>query len=115
MRLLPFDDHRDARGFVVNPFEHLLDTGAVFRCHAFSIAPGTVRGGHAHPERNEKAFLLAGRVVLRTPSGDTALEAPALVELEPGEYHSFHCPEGSDAVLLCWSDAESPGPSRCSG
>lgn len=107
MRHLSFDDHRDNRGFVVNPFEGVLETGSVSNCHAFSINPGCSRGGHSHPERNEKVLLLAGSITVNAGEDELVLSAPAFFELEPGESHAFHCTGGSSASVLCWSDKKS--------
>lgn len=105
MRILDFDDHRDNRGFVVNPFEALCDTGSVSNCHAFSINPGCTRGGHSHPERNEKVLLLSGTITVAAGGVERAVSAPAFFEIAPGENHSFHCPGGESATVLCWSDS----------
>lgn len=101
---LPFDDHLDRRGFVVNPLEGSGDTGVVTNCHAFSINPGCSRGGHHHPGRNEKVLLLSGSVTLVTDKGAEEFCAPALLELEPGEFHTFRCDAEAPAAVLCWSD-----------
>lgn len=109
MKLLAFDDHRDNRGFVVNPFEDVCATGSVGNCHAFSINPGCTRGGHSHPERNEKVLLLSGSITVSAGDDERTFTAPALFELEPGESHAFHCSGDSSATVLCWSDKRSEG------
>lgn len=109
MRILTFDDHRDNRGFVVNPFETLGDTGSVSNCHAFSINPGCSRGGHIHTERNEKVLLLSGSITVNSGSVETVLSAPAFFEVEPGESHAFHCRGCDPATVLCWSDSGPQG------
>lgn len=104
MRLLTFDDHCDQRGFVVNPFEGVPETGSVSNCHAFSINPGCSRGGHSHPERNEKVLLLSGSITVNAGEEECVLSAPAFFEIPPGQSHAFHCAGGSSATVLCWSD-----------
>ncbi len=104
MRCLDFHDHRDHRGFVVNPFEGLECTGTITNCHAFSINPGCSRGGHSHPDRNEKVLLLSGEVTVITETARKQLIAPAFLEIAPGEFHSFQCNGGDAAAVLCWSD-----------
>ncbi len=104
MRIIPFDDHRDRRGYVVNPFEGVGDTGDIQRCHAFSVAPGCIRGDHSHPDRNEKVLLLAGSVEVGADGGSRTFRAPAFLEFDPGEHHSFRGLDDTPAVLICWSD-----------
>jgi quercetin dioxygenase-like cupin family protein len=104
MRTIAFDDHRDLRGYVVNPFEGNGDTGEIARCHAFSIAPGCVRGNHSHQDRNEKVLLLAGSVEFRYGAEKQVFSAPAFLEFDPGEHHSFLGKGGTPAALICWSD-----------
>lgn len=105
MKVLEIREFSDHRGYVVNPFERLERTGDVSNCHAFTIRPGTARGGHAHPERNEKVLLLSGTIRVISGEGQTILSAPALFEIPPGETHTFHCDQGRASVLLCWSDS----------
>ena len=104
MRTILFDDHRDQRGYVVNPFEGIRDTGDIDRCHAFSIAPGSVRGNHSHPDRNEKVLLLAGSVEFSYGMEKRSFSAPAFLEFDPGEHHSVLGVGDTPAVLICWSD-----------
>lgn len=104
MRTIAFDAHMDPRGFVVNPFECIGDTGDIARCHAFSIAPGSVRGNHSHPDRNEKVLLLAGSVEFRYGVEKRTFSAPAFLEFDPGEHHSFLGTGDAPAALICWSD-----------
>lgn len=104
MKLLAFDDHRDNRGFVVNPLEGVCDTGSVCNCHAFSINPGCSRGGHSHPDRNEKVLLLSGSITVNADEEERVLAAPAFFEIPPGESHAFHCAGDTLATVLCWSE-----------
>lgn len=106
MERLPFDDHLDPRGFVVNPLEGIGNTGVVTNCHAFSINPGCSRGGHSHPDRNEKVLLLSGTIAVTTPDGTEEFSAPALIGLGPGEFHTFSCQGREPAAVLCWSDRQ---------
>jgi len=107
MRLLTFDDHRDKRGYVVNPFEGVRDTGSISNCHAFSINPGCSRGGHSHADRNELVLLLSGSITVNAGEDEFVLDAPAFFEIPPGEGHSFHCTGDSSATVVCWSDSGS--------
>jgi quercetin dioxygenase-like cupin family protein len=99
------DDHRDARGWVVNPFEHLDDTGEVESCHVFSVEPGCSRGGHSHPGRNEEILVLAGRLEVRYGDRSAVLGTAEIriLEVEPGMPHSLHNRWGETAVAICWS------------
>ena len=105
------EDHRDRRGWVVNPFEHLAETGRVRRCHVFSIEPGYSRGGHLHPSANEEIIVLRGRLeVVCRPGGSRVLSGDRLqiVEIGQGVAHELHNRWEETAVAICWS-------SRCAG
>ncbi len=115
MKRLDFDDHSDQRGFVVNPFEGLCDTGCVTNCHAFSIHPGCLRGGHAHGDRNEKVLVLSGGIAVVTEGLEECFHAPAFFEIGPGEHHSFRCLGDLPAAVLCWSDSFPDLPDQLSG
>lgn len=109
------DDHRDRRGWVVNPFEHLADTGEVSHCHAFSIEPGCSRGGHRHSGRNEEILVLAGRLEVRHGGAATVLDTGQLriLDVQAGTAHSLHNHWDRTAVAVCWSSrrrADSSGP-----
>ncbi len=107
LRLRPMDDHRDDRGYVVNPFEHLASTGEVTHCHALSVEPGAARGDHVHPERNEELLVLAGELsVTDTGTGESltlTAASPAVLELAPGVPHVIRNRGEATAVALCWS------------
>lgn len=108
---MDLEEHRDDRGWVVNPFDHLDSTGEVSHCHAFSVEPGCTRGGHAHPGRNEEILVLAGRLEVRTDEGAHLLDTSRLriLELGPGEAHTLTNRWESTAVAICWSSREKTG------
>ena len=105
MKHMHLDDHRDARGFVVNPFEHLEDTGEVTNFHVFSIEPGHARGDHRHPARNEQVLVVAGSITVRTDAGSTVLrrEPSAMLTIPMGMNHTFVNEGTETAVVMCWS------------
>jgi len=99
------NDHRDERGFVVNPFEHLADTGSISNCHAFSMEPGSTRGGHAHSSRNEQVLVLAGTIEVEYNNFTTTLTAaaPSILTIHKQVKHTFRNSSNYPAVVLCWS------------
>lgn len=107
MEEMVLNDHRDSRGFVVNPFEHLADTGNITNCHAFTIQPGCSRGNHLHPGRNEQVLVLAGEVTVETPAGSATLTAdkPAILTIPRGTGHIFLNTSEEPSVVLCWSSS----------
>ncbi len=101
------DDHRDQRGFVVNPFELLANTGDISNCHAFSIEPGHSRGNHTHPARNEQILVLSGSITVQYPDKKTVLSAekPSILTVSAGSKHTFTNNSTATAVVICWSSA----------
>ncbi len=103
------DDHRDNRGYVLNPFEFIADTGSITNCHAFSIEPCCSRGGHAHPGRNEEVLILRGALTVSFPEMETSTvistDKPALLCISQGVCHLFENMGEETAVALCWSSA----------
>ncbi len=99
------DDHRDERGFVVNPFEHLSNTGEISNCHAFSIEPGCTRGNHMHPARNEQILVLAGNISVMHSSETTTLAAAthSILTIPEKIKHTFKNTGSKTAVVICWS------------
>lgn len=99
------NDHRDERGFVVNPFEHLADTGCISNCHAFSMEPGSTRGNHTHTARNEQVLVLEGTVTVTHNDETTTLTAatPSILTIQKGVKHTFRNNSDETAVVLCWS------------
>lgn len=99
------NDHRDNRGFVVNPFEHLASTGDITNCHAFSIEPGCSRGNHTHPARNEQILVLSGAITVKQKDGSTTLSAamPSILTIPKGIRHTFENNTTETAVVICWS------------
>ena len=97
--------HKDQRGFVVNPFEHLENTGDITNFHAFSIEKGHSRGNHFHPARNEQILVVAGEIVVTTAAGLTRLQSntPSILTIPEGMKHTFFNEGDETAVVLCWS------------
>ncbi len=105
------DDHRDNRGFVVNPFSHLNNTGDISNCHAFSIEPGCSRGNHTHPARNEQVLVLSGAVSVKYCNKTVVLTAefPSIFTIPEGIKHSFENDTQQTATLICWSSERKEG------
>jgi len=105
------DSHTDARGYVINPFEHLQSTALISNCHIFSIEPGHVRGNHTHPGRNEEVIVLAGELVIRMPDleEEYSLSAADILKIEPGVRHIFENENDSTAIAICWSSRRDEG------
>jgi len=101
------EDHRDNRGYVVNPFEHMTNTGDITNCHAFTIEPGHSRGDHTHPGRNEQVLVLSGEITVSTPSESIVLTgtAPSILSIPQGQKHTFSNTGKATAVVICWSSA----------
>ncbi len=99
------NDHRDDRGFVVNPFEFLSDTGDISNCHAFSIEPGCKRGNHTHPGRNEQVLVLSGSVTVFHNNETTILSAgsPSIFTIPEVTKHTFENNTQKTVVVICWS------------
>ena len=99
------DDHRDSRGFVVNPFLYLENTGDISNCHAFSIEPGCSRGNHTHPARNEQVLVLSGAVTVKCNDEIIVLTAefPSIFTIPEGIKHSFKNETEQTAAVICWS------------
>ena len=97
--------HKDQRGFVVNPFEHLDNTGDITNFHAFSIEKSHSRGNHFHPARNEQVLVVAGEITVITTAGTTRLNAgtPSILTIPEGMRHTFSNESDETAVVLCWS------------
>ena len=106
-RRLDLDDHRDARGYVINPFDHLSGVAGLSRCHVFSIEPGAARGGHVHPDHDEQLVVLAGELsaTLTGPDEELILSAarPQILMIEPGRWHELRNESDTTAVGICWS------------
>ena len=100
------DDHRDDRGFVVNPFNHIENTGDISNCHAFSIEPGCSRGNHTHPGRNEEVLLLAGKIDIITPDKavTVSVKNPEIVSIPENTKHTFKNNSNTTATVICWSN-----------
>ncbi|MCD4708151.1 MAG: cupin domain-containing protein [Candidatus Sabulitectum sp.] len=111
MRNQILNDHRDNRGFVVNPFEHLANTGDISNCHAFSIEPGCTRGNHTHPARNEQILVLSGDITVKQKDGNTTLSAktPSILTIPRGIRHTFENNTKEIAVAICWSSNREEG------
>lgn len=105
------DTHKDARGYVVNPFEHLQSTSLISNCHIFSIEPGHVRGNHTHPGRNEEVIVLAGELVIRIPDQDEeyTLSEADILRIDPGVHHVFANENDLTAIAICWSSRRDEG------
>ncbi len=105
------NDHRDSRGFVVNPFEYLAGTGDISNCHAFSIEPGCERGNHAHPARNEQILVLSGSITVKHRDENTTLSAgtPSILTIPEGIRHTFENNTKETAVVICWSSERKEG------
>ena len=115
--LVPMDDHLDHRGFVLNPFEHLDDTGSITNCHVFSIEPGCIRGNHTHPGRNEEVLLLSGELTIEFPETGTlrklTMDEPGLLVIEQGTGHLFENRGTATSVAICWSSRRDPDYEGC--
>lgn len=105
--------HRDERGWVINPFDHLADPAAVTDCHAFSIEPGCRRGGHTHPGRDEQVAVLSGTIaIVDTETGHEEIMSPSracLLVIPPGIPHAFENRSGETAVAVCFSSGHGQG------
>lgn len=99
------EDHRDERGFVVNPFGHLTSTGDISNCHAFSIEPGCTRGNHTHPARNEQILVLSGYISVVQGEETVSLSAatPSILTIPENTKHVFRNTGSETAVVICWS------------
>lgn len=104
-------DHRDQRGFVVNPFQHIENTGEITNFHAFSIEKGHSRGNHFHPARNEQVLVVSGKITVETTAGSTVLTAenPSILTIPGGMRHTFTNGCDETAVVLCWSSTREEG------
>lgn len=111
MRNQILNDHRDSRGFVVNPFEHLAGTGDISNCHAFSIEPECSRGNHTHPARNEQILVLSGAITVKQQNKDITLsaETPSILTIPSGIRHTFENNTKETAVVICWSSERKEG------
>jgi quercetin dioxygenase-like cupin family protein len=113
--LKELDDHRDARGWVLNPFGHYMEgSGMPLKCHAFSIEPGCSRGGHRHPGRNEEMLVLCGSLDVEMegePLIRLSQEDHSLLVISAGTGHRFTNRTGTTVVVLCWS----PGKIQVTG
>lgn len=104
---IPKDTHADARGWVINPFDHIGARATPGNCHAFSIEPGCARGNHSHQERDEQVAVLHGEIVIRDL--DTGFEqtvtpeSGGLLVIPPGVPHVFENRSKGTAVALCFS------------
>ena len=111
--MINLDDHRDERGFVVNPFAHIENLKGVSNCHAFSIAPHCLRGNHVHCGRNEQVLVLSGTVTVEFQESDESVilsaDSPAILTIEPGVRHTFSNTSDIEAVALCWSSSREEG------
>lgn len=108
------DDHRDQRGFVVNPFQHLSDTGQITNCHAFSIEPGCKRGNHTHEDRNEQVLVLSGEITVTVPDNSITLTAatPSILTIPRGTRHTFQNTGEVTSAVICWSSEKTQGQRR---
>jgi quercetin dioxygenase-like cupin family protein len=105
------DTHKDSRGYVINPFDHLTSTSDISNCHIFSIEPGNVRGDHTHPGRNEEVIVLSGELVIRMPdqNEEYTLSEADILKIDPGVRHIFANENDSTAVAICWSSRRDKG------
>ena len=107
MDIRRIEDHRDNRGFVVNPFEQVGNTGDISNCHAFSIEKGCSRGNHLHPGRNEQVLVLAGEITVESNGKASVMswKTPSILTIPSGEPHAFFNKGDETAVVLCWSSS----------
>lgn len=105
------DDHRDHRGYVINPFAHLENTGDITNFHTFTIEPGHSRGNHLHPARNEQVLVLAGEISVETSAGTRVLTglSPSILTIPGGMEHTFTNNSRETAVVMCWSSQRESG------
>ncbi len=105
------NDHRDRRGYVINPFAEMEDTGDITNFHTFTIEPGHSRGNHFHPARNEQVLVLAGEIEVRTPAGTRTLTglSPSILTIPGGMEHTFVNGSDETAVVMCWSSERDTG------
>lgn len=105
MKTEKISENKDQRGFVLNPFEHLENTGEVTNFHAFSIEKGHSRGNHFHPARNEQVLVVSGEITVETPAGTRVLNAysPSILTIPGGMQHTFTNLGDKAAVVLCWT------------
>ncbi len=105
METMDINGNKDQRGFVVNPFEHLENTGDITNFHAFSIEKNHSRGNHLHPARNEQVLVVAGEITVTTTAGTTRLNSgiPSILTIPEGMQHTFSNESDETAVVLCWS------------
>jgi mannose-6-phosphate isomerase-like protein (cupin superfamily) len=101
------DLHPDARGWVVNPFEHLQAGALPSHCHIISIEPGHARGRHVHPGRDEHFIALSGEIhVVDMDGGSVTVISgahPELLVILPGVPHVFENRGSITAVAICFS------------
>lgn len=103
---IPKETHADARGWVINPFDHLAQPGGMSCCHAFSIEPGCSRGSHSHPARDEQVLVLHGEIVVRdmgTGREEKVSPSTGLLLIPPGVPHVFENRTAETVVALCFS------------
>jgi len=105
MEIRDISGHTDDRGFVVNPFEHMENTGDITNFHAFSIMKHQSRGNHLHPGRNEQVLVVAGEITVTTSDGIITLNAnnPSILTIPEGVRHTFSNKGDHAAIVLCWS------------
>jgi mannose-6-phosphate isomerase-like protein (cupin superfamily) len=109
------DLHPDARGWVVNPFEHLPAEAVPNHCHIISIEPGHARGRHLHPGRDEHFIALSGEIhVVEMDCGSVTVISgahPELLVIPRGVPHVFENRGSTTAVAICFSaGASDPAP-----
>ena len=106
----PLTLHRDDRGFLVELFKGDWAGGQITLVEA---APGVRRGGHKHPNTDEKWIVIRGEGVMRleTPDGIRQMfpvrgDQMMVVPLPPGTGHEIENTGKGPLWLLYWADKQ---------
>lgn len=91
-KIQPYSRREDARGKLIG----LMNEGVWEEFNYLETKAGHVRGNHYHRETREAFFIIEGEIEVVTKLPDQQeisiiLNAGDMIEIEPGENHTFHC------------------------
>ena len=107
----PLVVHRDDRGFLVELFKGDWVGGQIT---LVEVAPGIKRGGHKHPQTDEKWIVVRGEGIVRiqTPDGIRRIHRVSgahgmmVIDLPPDTGHEIENVGDGPLWLLYWADKQ---------
>jgi quercetin dioxygenase-like cupin family protein len=91
MKVSKYNDTKpteELRGVLKREVITARDGALNFCMRVFEVEPGSATPDHSHPWEHE-VFILSGRGVVKSKTGETEISAGSVVFIAPGEPHCF--------------------------